>query len=118
MITEQDISKLKEHFVTKDEFKGEFDVLKKTFVTKDEFQAEIIPMKNDIAELKSDVKELKEDMKSVKETSQQILTIVDGFSKTFVDLKHEYVAASIKGDRHEKWIKHLADKTSNDLPEV
>jgi hypothetical protein len=107
MITDRDVEKLKKTFVTK----VDIEKLKDTFVTKDEFHAEIIPMKADIAELKSD-------MGSVKETTQQILTVVDGISKKFDDLKHEYVAVSLKGDRHEKWIKHLADKTGNELPEA
>ncbi len=105
MVTDKDIEKIKES-------------LKDTFVTKNEFKAEIAPMKVDVAILKTDVNELKEDMKSVKETTQEILTVVDGIAKKFDDLKLEYVAVSIKGDRHEKWIKHLADKTENDLPDM
>ncbi|MES2437011.1 MAG: hypothetical protein V4519_03275 [Patescibacteria group bacterium] len=91
MITEQDITKLKD-----------------TFVTKDEFYNELYPIKNDISNLK-------EDMITVKENTQQILTILDTIVKKQDEA--EIVALKFNQERHDRQIKYLADKTGNTLPD-
>jgi hypothetical protein len=60
----------------------------------------------------------KDEIRILKETQQKIILKLKEIDQKIDDLKHEYVAVSIKGDRHEKWIKHLADKTGNDLPNI
>jgi len=73
--------------------------LKKVFATKDELH------------------DVKTELSIVKETVQAMYSLVDGLTKRFDDFFHEYVAINLKGDRHEKWIKFLAEKTHNNLPE-
>ncbi|MDP3741597.1 MAG: hypothetical protein Q8R08_04740 [bacterium] len=91
MLTDQDITKLKE-----------------VFATRDEITANFVVVKSDIADIKKDVEGLRE--------SIQALTItIDGLVKEIRLLREEYAAISNRIQRHETWIKQLAEKLGVNL---
>ena len=45
------------------------------------------------------------------EFKSELFTILDGIAKSIEDLKIEYVAIKVQLDRHDRWIKEIADKT-------
>ena len=59
---------------------------------------------------KEDIKDLKEDVSGLRESLQSLITSVDKLAKVIEDLRQEYVAVTVKVDRHEKWIQKIADK--------
>ena len=90
MITDSDIKKLSKTFATKKELKEEIGSLR-------------IELKQDIAELKKDNREMGGKI-------DQILTIVENFTKPINKLETEYSAMSAQLDRHETWIKKSSPK--------
>jgi hypothetical protein len=72
--------------------------------------------KEDIAKLvkvlatKESVEELKSDVQGLRESIQMLTISVDVLSKSIEDLKVEYVAVTVKLQRHEKWIQKIAEK--------
>ena len=93
MLEDKDIQKLKEELVTKEDLE----------TTSANLLNEIVTNRKEINELKTVVRNLQK----VVET----LTIsVDKLAKTVDDFKTEYVAITSQMDRHEKWIKQLAEK--------
>ncbi|OHA15356.1 MAG: hypothetical protein A3G52_00095 [Candidatus Taylorbacteria bacterium RIFCSPLOWO2_12_FULL_43_20] len=70
--------------------------LSSVFATK----AEVVT-KSEFAEFKSEFAEFK----------SELFTILDGIAKSIEDLKIEYVAIKVQLDRHDRWIKEIADKT-------
>jgi uncharacterized protein YlxW (UPF0749 family) len=59
---------------------------------------------------KEDIKELRQDVAGLQEAVQSLITSVDKLAKAVDDLRTEYVAITSQMDRHEKWIKQMADK--------
>jgi hypothetical protein len=103
MITNKDIEKLKTVFVTKPEF--------------NEVKEDLAVVKQDVNVLKQDVKILKEDVSAIKEITQEVLSALDGITKTNQDLKSEYYALKASDDRQNKHIKQLADHNNLKLEE-
>ena len=96
MITNQDITKLKTIFATKQEFK-ELD-------EKVDRMASMMATKQELNELKVDVRE-------TKSMVEGIVTSLDNFIiGPFKDMKEDYSAVSVQLDRHDGWIKTLAGK--------
>jgi chromosome segregation ATPase len=87
MITDEDIEKLKTTFATK----------------------------NDLQGLKNDFQEFREEFSVVKENVQAILTILDKQNKPIVELQQENAMATGRLNRHEGWIKHIAQETNTTL---
>jgi uncharacterized coiled-coil DUF342 family protein len=86
MLEDKDIQKLKNVFLTKEEF---VEIGKEIFVTKEEFI------------------DFREEMK---DEFSNLYTAIDAYAKKADAYFQEMVMLSHKVDRHEKWIKQLADK--------
>ncbi|MBI4086559.1 hypothetical protein HY416_01100 [Candidatus Kaiserbacteria bacterium] len=97
MLDDRDIQKLSDVFVTKAEHKE----LKDTTVR----IAEMVT-KHDIQ-----LDRLEKKVENIETATKAILTAVDKISKSVDDLRHEYIAIKLQLDRHEKWIKEIAEKT-------
>mgnify|MGYP001567029806 CR=1 FL=1 len=124
MITDQDITKLKTIFATKQEFKElnkKVDKIDSTMATKKELKG----VKNDILDemnekfdrmllvmaTKQELNELKVDVRETKSMVEGIVTSLDNFIiGPFKDMKEDYSAVSVQLDRHDGWIKTLAGK--------
>jgi hypothetical protein len=63
-----------------------------------------------IVATKQEVAEIRDDVKAVRELTGQVLTGLDGIAKAIDDLKMEYAAVKLQLDRHDRWIKELAQK--------
>jgi hypothetical protein len=96
MISDKDITKLKNVFATKDE---------------------LLEVKVDVAVLKTDVAELKLDMADVKYGLGRVLVAVDSLIDKFDDLKIETLAYNQILFRHDHQIRELAHKTHVTLSE-
>jgi hypothetical protein len=59
---------------------------------------------------KQEVGEIRDDVKAIRELTGQVLTGLDGIAKAIDDLKMEYAAVKMQLDRHDRWIKELAEK--------
>jgi hypothetical protein len=59
---------------------------------------------------KQEVAEIRDDVKAVREITGQVLTGLDGIAKAIDDLKMEYAAVKLQLDRHDRWIRELAEK--------
>jgi hypothetical protein len=59
---------------------------------------------------KQEVAEIRDDVKAVRELTGQVLTGLDGIAKAIDDLKMEYAAVKLQLDRHDRWIRELAEK--------
>jgi len=64
---------------------------------------------------KQDVKEIREDIAGLRESVQGLVSAVDKLTKAVHDLRMEYAAVLTKLNRHEKWIKMLAEKAGVEL---
>ena len=92
MLEDKDIEKLKEELATKEDLENSTTKILSLVATKEE-----------LAELKQEASDLKEVIQS--------LTIsVDKLAKAVDNLRTEYAALTLKIDRHEKWIRKLAEK--------
>ncbi len=59
---------------------------------------------------KQEVQNLQKDMDNMKELMQGLLSSVDSLAKAINDLKLEYTGIVHQINRHEAWIKQIADK--------
>lgn len=96
MITDKDISKLKETFATKEDLKHfatkeDLANLSNTFATKDEF------------------KELKDDVVIIKETTQGLVSSVDKILKKLDE--QEYAVLKFNDSKQDQKLKELAEHT-------
>ncbi len=64
---------------------------------------------------KEDVRELKRNIDDLRENIQGLSVAVDGLAKSVDDLRIEYAAVLGKLDRHERWIKQIAEKVGVQL---
>ena len=88
MLTNEDIKKLKETLATKE------DLAK--IVTLEEFD--------------QFRKEVKQEFSELREVIQALTISVDKLAKAVEDMHQEFMAITAKVDRHEKWIKQIAEK--------
>jgi hypothetical protein len=88
MLTDQDIQKLKQELVTKEDLSK--------LLAREEF-----------GEFKMEVKE---NFTIIRESIQALTVAVDRLVKSVEDLKEEYLAIITKVDRHEKWFHQIAEK--------
>lgn len=92
MLEDKDIQKLKEALATKEDLENSTTKILSLVATKEEFI------------------ELKQEVVNLRENIQSLTTSVDKLAKAVDDLRTEYVAITSQMDRHEKWIKQLAEK--------
>ncbi|MFA5936375.1 MAG: hypothetical protein WC822_00680 [Candidatus Paceibacterota bacterium] len=59
---------------------------------------------------KKDVEEIKSDLKDLKELVQGVIISNDSIAKSIGELTLEYVAIKHQINRHEEWIKQIAEK--------
>lgn len=59
---------------------------------------------------KKDVEEIKSDLRDLKELVQGIIISNDSIAKSIGDLTLEYAAIKHQINRHEEWIKQIAEK--------
>ncbi|MES2225948.1 MAG: hypothetical protein V4480_04055 [Patescibacteria group bacterium] len=111
MISDQDITKLKIVFATKDDLKkfATKDDLKR-FTTKDEFQG----LKEEFADLRVEVGELKD---SLEEKFTILDTKLDRFLGKLDSVETDNAAGATILYRHEQNIQALADHAGITLPE-
>ena len=64
---------------------------------------------------KEEVAEIRDDVKAIRELTGQVLTGLDGIAKAIDDLKMEYAAVKLQLDRHDRWIRELAEKVGLSL---
>jgi len=88
MLDNEDIKKLKEVLATKE------DLAK--ILTLEEFDQFRV--------------EIKQDMNMLRESIQALTVSVDKLAKAVGDMHQEYLAMTVKVDRHEKWIQQIAIK--------
>lgn len=85
--------------------------LSEVFVTKAEFNDGIGRIAGHVALLDGRVNRLEEMVGHIEATTDAIMVAVDKVAKSIDDLRHEYIAIKLQLDRHEKWIKEIAEKT-------
>ena len=86
--------------------------LSKTLASKKDLEQ--LVSRREFSELKNDFGDFRTEFGGFKD---KIFTVLDGIAKSIEDLKMEYVAIKTQLDRHERWIKELAEKTGCPLPE-
>lgn len=86
MLDDKDIKKLKEVFLTREEF---VEIGKEIFVTKDSFE-------NFREELRKEFSDLR--------------TAIDAYAKKVDTYAQEMIMLAHKVDRHERWFHQIADK--------
>jgi len=59
---------------------------------------------------KEDIRDLKEDVSALRESIQALTVSVDRLAKVVEDLHQEFIAITAKVDRHEKWIRQIAER--------
>lgn len=64
---------------------------------------------------KSDFKELKLEVVDLRETVNGIVTALDSQSKILEDMRMELASSIQQLNRHDRWIRRLADKTETVL---
>lgn len=96
MLNDQDILKLKSVFATKDDFK--------------EMKSDIFELKGDVGFIRNNIQEMKSDMADLKELVQGLIISSDSIAKSIGDLTLEYAAIKHQINRHEEWIKQIAEK--------
>ena len=92
MLDDKDVQKLKEILVTKKDM-TEITV---NLLTRDEFDGFRT--------------EVREEFANLRELFQTLITSVDRLAKLVEDMHQEYLALTVKVDRHEKWIQQIAQK--------
>jgi chromosome segregation ATPase len=114
MLDDQDITKLKSVFSTKEDiqvFKVELkqdiqDLRSELKQDISDFQDKILA----VVATKQELKEVKDDMADLKELVQGLIVSTDSISKAISDFRLEYAAISTQLSRHELWIKQIAEK--------
>ena len=64
---------------------------------------------------KKDFEELQTETISLRETIDSLVTSIDGLAKVIDDLQVEYSAIKVQMNRHERWIKQIAEKAGLSL---
>ncbi|MDP2676652.1 MAG: hypothetical protein Q8O83_03130 [bacterium] len=59
---------------------------------------------------KEDVVEIKEEIFTLKENVQMLTVSIDKLTKAMEDMHKEYVITKHRLDRHETWLKQIAEK--------
>jgi len=59
---------------------------------------------------KQDIQLVRDDVSALRESTQGLITAVDKLAGAIENLRLEYAAISSQLDRHEKWIKQIAEK--------
>jgi len=111
MLDDKDITKLKAVFATKEDFanlatKTELNDIKKDI---SDVKSEINRGFNLMAS-KTDIEEIKSDLGDLKELVQGLIISNDSIAKSIGDLTLEYAAIKHQINRHEEWIKQIAEK--------
>lgn len=75
-----------------------------------EANKETFAAKQDIAVIKADIKDIKSDVSGLRESVQSLILSVDKLVKVMEDSGQESASATLKIDRHEKWIQQIAEK--------
>ena len=99
MLEDKDIQKLKEVFATKENLEK--------FATKGDLDKVSSELLKEIFATKEDLEAFREE---VRKSFSDLQSAVDAYAKKADTYFQEMVALSHKVDRHEKWIKQLADK--------
>lgn len=78
----------------------------------------VLATKDDIASVQSDIIQLdnrmikvEERMEAFEKRHEEMLKLIDKISQRLDGLDHEYVAFKLTMDRHERWIKEIAEKS-------
>jgi predicted nucleic acid-binding Zn-ribbon protein len=88
MLTDEDIKKLKEALATKEDL------------------AKILTLE----EFGQFQREVKQEFSGLREAIQALTVSVDKLAKAVENMHQEYLALTVKVDRHEKWIQQIAEK--------
>lgn len=113
MITDADITKLKETFITKDEFKSELN----KFATKDELKEEIAGVREEISDVRVELGDLRGTVDTIATAVVQIQNTLDGIAGAIQDQRVENGAGAVHLARHDRQIDALALATNVALPD-
>lgn len=116
MLNDEDIKKLSSILATKSdldvfksEVKSEFDGVKKDIKdVRDDLDSKFIV-------LKADIQDVKKDVEGLREAIQGMMVSIDNLAKVISDLRLEYAAITHQLNRHESWIKQIAEKVGINL---
>ena len=101
MLDDKDVQKLKEELATKKDLE--------MLVTKEDLEKFSIRAFQTFA-TKEEIIGLKEEVANLRENIQALTVAVDKLAKSVEDFRQEYIAITSKVDRHEKWIRQIAEK--------
>jgi len=59
---------------------------------------------------KDDLRQLQTEVFSLRETVQGLTVAIDGLAKAIDELRVEYAAITTQLNRHERWIRQIAEK--------
>lgn len=116
MLTKQDLTKignLLSPLVTKKEIQG--------LATRQELQEMKQGLEEEIGglatrqELQGMKRDLESDISALRESINGLATAIDGLVKTIDNLRIEYLAITAQLNRHEQWIKQIAQKAKVEL---
>ena len=125
MLTDSDVKKLKEILATKEDIHG---VREEIGGLRSYTEKGFEDVREEIGGLRSytekgfeevhqkfngvdrKLEEVREEISDLRSMVQQLAVSVDGLTKAVDDLRIEYAAALGKLDRHERWIKQIAEK--------
>lgn len=116
MLDDKDINKLKSVFATKEDFNNlvtKKDLEKTADKLREEIKSSISDSQDRMLVLlasKKDVEEIRGDLGDLKELVQGIIISNDSIAKSIGDLTLEYAAIKHQINRHEEWIKQIAEK--------
>lgn len=98
MLTKSDILKLKEIFVTKEEFR--------------ELKSDVIQLRNDVSKLKNDAKQLQSDVSQLKSMLHEVIFELRDMREEFIAITYRNRDHSDKIESHEIRITTLEKKLS------
>jgi peptidoglycan hydrolase CwlO-like protein len=98
MLNDEDIKKLSLILATKSDIKDVRDDLDSKFLV-----------------LKTDIQDVKKDVEGLREAIQSMMVSIDNLAKVISDLNIEYAAITKQLNKHEDWIKKIAEKVGLDL---
>ena len=110
---------------TRDSARANKELSREITRMREALQAEIAKTREDLSlkidglrlDIKNDIAEVREDIGTLREQSLLIMQALDGIAKSIEDLRMEYIAMKMQLDRHERWIKEIAEKTGVKLSE-
>jgi archaellum component FlaC len=123
MLNDEDIKKLSSILATKsdlDTFKSEVK-LEFNGVKKDisDLKSEVKEVKSDLESkflvLNNNIQEVKKDVEGLREAIQGMMVSVDNLAKVISDLRLEYAGITKQLNKHENWIKQIAEKVGLNL---